>query len=47
MAAYRDRYGIADDTPLDFNAVTTAQKVDGARAKAAPDGAPSVTADPE
>ncbi|WP_226997090.1 hypothetical protein [Tessaracoccus aquimaris] len=47
VAAYRDRYGITDDTPLGPTPVATAQKIDAARAKAALDGARSVTAGPE
>ena len=35
VAAYRDRYGITDDTPLGTAAVTTAQKIDAARARSA------------
>jgi hypothetical protein len=41
--AYRDRYGITDDTPLGPTPVATAQKIDAARAKAALDGARGVT----
>ena len=37
VAAYRDRYGITDDTPLGAPAASTAQKVDAARAKTALD----------
>lgn len=47
VAAYRDRYGITDDTPLGPIPVATAQKIDAARAKAALDGARSLTAGPE
>ncbi|WP_291050502.1 MobF family relaxase [Herbiconiux sp.] len=47
VAAYRDRYGITDDTPLGPTPVATAQKIDAARAKAALDGARSVTAGQE
>ncbi|GAA3958372.1 hypothetical protein [Gordonia caeni] len=35
VAVYRDRYGITDDTPLGTAAVTTAQKIDAARARSA------------
>jgi len=47
VAAYRDRYGITDDTPLGPTPVATAQKIDAARAKAALDGARSVKAGQE
>lgn len=47
VAAYRDRYGITDDTPLGPTPVATAQKIDAARAKVALDGTRSVTAGPE
>ena len=47
VAAYRDRYGITDDTALGPTPVATAQKIDTTRAKAALDAARSVTADPE
>ncbi|CDK01600.1 TrwC relaxase [Microbacterium sp. C448] len=47
VAAYRDRYGITDDTPLGPTPVATAQKIDAARAKMALDAARSLTADPE
>lgn len=35
VAAYRDRYGITEDTPLGTAAVTTAQTIDAARARSA------------
>ncbi|WP_145000723.1 MobF family relaxase [Kocuria rhizophila] len=47
VAAYRDRYGITDDTPLGPTPVATAQKIDAARAKVALDGTRSVTAGPK
>lgn len=39
VAAYRDRYGITDDTPLGALPASTAQKIDAARAKTALDQA--------
>ncbi len=39
VAAYRDRYGIADSTPLGAQAESDAQKIDAARAHAALDRA--------
>ncbi|WP_223881410.1 MobF family relaxase [Nesterenkonia ebinurensis] len=39
VAAYRDRYGITDDTPLGALPASTAQKIDAARAKIALDHA--------
>jgi conjugative relaxase-like TrwC/TraI family protein len=39
IAAYRDRYGITDDTPLGPAPENTAQKIDAARARAALDRA--------
>ena len=39
VAAYRDRYGITDNTPLGTPAENDAQKVDAARARAALDRA--------
>ncbi len=46
VAAYRDRYGITDDTPLGPTPVATAQKIDAVRAKVALDAARGVTANP-
>ena len=42
VAAYRDRYGITDPTPLGAPAENDAQKIDAARAKAALDRARSL-----
>ena len=39
VAAYRDRYQIADDTPLGSPPTSTAQKIDAARARASLDRA--------
>ncbi|MCI2264858.1 MobF family relaxase [Sediminivirga luteola] len=43
VAAYRDRYGITDDTPLGTADATTAQKIDAARARSALERAGDIT----